>query len=58
MKKKSKPTFAQPDPEKDKAALKAHYEQVVTTDDDTEGIGKADLDKIAELAAALKKAKR
>jgi len=52
MKKKR---FAAPDQEQDDAALAEHYEQVVKTDDDTEGIGKADLDKIAELAAALKK---
>jgi len=65
MKKKTKPRFAQPSQAQDDAALKSHYEQMVATDGDkaapddegkgADGITTADLDKIGELAAALKK---
>ena len=64
MKKKR---FAQPSQAQDDAELKSHYEQMVLTDGDkadpddegrgADGITTADLDKIAELAAAIKKAK-
>lgn len=64
-----KKRFAQPSQAQDDAALKAHYEQVMATDGDvtepdadgtatTSGLTSADLDKIAELAAAIKKAKQ
>jgi hypothetical protein len=56
--------FKPPDQAQDDAALKSHYEQMVATDGDkadtdeegrgADGITTADLDKIAELAAALK----
>lgn len=61
--------WAAPNPEQDKVALKAHYDQMVATDGDvtepdedgtatTSGLTTDDLDKIGELAKALKKQKK
>jgi hypothetical protein len=58
MKKKPHRKFAVPDPEKDKAALREHYKQAVSTDDDEEGIGTDALTKIGELADVLKGLKK
>jgi hypothetical protein len=55
---RTKVKFATPDPEREKAELMEHYEQVLATDDDEEGLGPDALTRIGNLANVLKGLKK